>query len=109
MKSEYKLVAHSLVTASMRSTYITQQKEIEIMSKYVKIPIPKYKEEVIALFNTILSSNEEWDGFTQVIDINTSGDDINFTLCKSDGADATKDDMVSVANILQSSGFVYEY
>ncbi|EGR0667234.1 hypothetical protein E2J97_18590 [Vibrio cholerae] len=79
------------------------------MSKYVKIPIPKYKEEVIALFNTILYSNEEWDGFTQIVDINTSGDEINFTLCKSDGVDSTKADMVNVANILQSSGFVYEY
>lgn len=79
------------------------------MNNYMKVPLPKYKNEVISLFNSVLSSHKDWDGITKIIDIVVNEKTLTLTLAKSDGTLSYKDDSDLVYKIISSLGFVYEY
>lgn len=79
------------------------------MNNYIKVPLPKYKNEVIELFNSVLSSHKDWDGVTTIVDITVNEKTLNLTLNKSDGALSYKEDSDLVYKIISGLGFVYEY
>ncbi|WP_217516134.1 hypothetical protein [Vibrio metschnikovii] len=69
MKSEYKLVAHGLVTASMRSTLNnTKQKEIEIMNDNMSLS----RDDINKVINdgdTLVLTNKNPDTITYDIEL----------------------------------------
>lgn len=79
------------------------------MNNYMKVPLPKYKNEVIELFNSVLSSHVDWDGVTNIVDITVNEKTLNLTLTKSDGTLSYKEDSDLVYKIISGLGFVYEY
>ncbi|EHU8078572.1 hypothetical protein KZN62_003589 [Vibrio cholerae] len=79
------------------------------MNNYIKVPLPKYKSEIIELFNSVLSSHKDWDGVTKIIDITVNEKTLNLTLTKADGALSYKEDSDLVYKIISGLGFVYEY
>ncbi len=79
------------------------------MNNYIKVPLPKYKNEVIELFNSVLSSHKDWDGVTRIVGITVNETTLDLKLTKSDGTLSYKEDFELVYRILYSLGFVYEY
>lgn len=79
------------------------------MNNYIKVPLPKYKNEIIELFNSVLSSHRDWDGVTRIVDITVNETTLDLKLTKSDGTLSYKEDFELVYRILYSLGFVYEY
>ncbi|EPP5774679.1 hypothetical protein ACUT50_003572 [Vibrio cholerae] len=79
------------------------------MNNYIKVPLPKYKSEIIEFFNSVLSSHKDWDGVTKIIDITVNEKTLNLTLTKADGALSYKEDSDLVYKIISGLGFVYEY
>lgn len=79
------------------------------MNNYIKVPLPKYKSQVIGMFNSVLSSHKDWDGVTRIVDITVNETTLDLKLTKSDGTLSYKEDFELVYRILYSLGFVYEY
>ncbi|HDY8084013.1 TPA: hypothetical protein RQK88_002058 [Vibrio vulnificus] len=86
-----------------------QQKEIEIMNNYIKVPLPEYRQEVINLLNQILQSYKEWDGETEIKDIVTQGETFSVSFCKSDGTEMSASELHNIQDLFSSFGIVYEY
>ncbi|TMP31379.1 hypothetical protein CWB99_03740 [Pseudoalteromonas rubra] len=79
------------------------------MNNYIKVPLPKYTELTVELFNQAIRASSEWDEVTIIKSIDVHSTSLNLTLTKSNGELSTQEDKVSIHNILESLGFIYEY